>query len=103
RLDIPGLDAVREFLARTLAIGPQLILPLHGAPALLSDQAVPARQEINRHPAARDLRERTGRERPGRDARPRGDPRGHRDGLHAPRRATTATVTGRVVTGSPGA
>ncbi len=48
RLDIPGLDAVREFLARTLAIGPHLILPLHGAPALLSDQAVHARQAINR-------------------------------------------------------
>jgi AcrR family transcriptional regulator len=48
RRDIPGLDAVREFLAATLAIGDQLILPLHGAPPLVSDQAVRARQEINR-------------------------------------------------------
>ena len=46
--DIPGLGAVREFLAGTLAIGDQLILPLHGAPPLVSDRAVHARQEINR-------------------------------------------------------
>jgi AcrR family transcriptional regulator len=46
--DLSGLGAVREFLARTLAIGDQLILPLHGAPPLVSDQAVRARQEINR-------------------------------------------------------
>jgi len=46
--DIPGLGAVRDFLAGTLAIGDQLILPLHGAPPLVSDQAVHARQEINR-------------------------------------------------------
>jgi AcrR family transcriptional regulator len=48
RRDVPGLDAVREFLAGTLAIAGQLILPLHGAPPLTSDQAVRARQEINR-------------------------------------------------------
>ena len=46
--DIPGLEAVREYLARTLAVGEQLILPLHGAPPLISDQAVQARREINR-------------------------------------------------------
>ena len=46
--DIPGLVAVREFLAGTLAVGDQLILPLHGAPPLVSDRAVHARQEINR-------------------------------------------------------
>ena len=46
--DMPGLEAVREFLARSLAIGDQLILPLHGAPPLISPQAVHARQEINR-------------------------------------------------------
>jgi AcrR family transcriptional regulator len=46
--DTPGLGAVREFLARTLAISDQLILPLHGAPPLVSDQAVRARREINR-------------------------------------------------------
>jgi AcrR family transcriptional regulator len=48
RQDVSGLDAVREFLARSLAISDQLILPLHGAPPLTSDQAVFARQEINR-------------------------------------------------------
>ena len=47
--DLPGLEAVREFLSRSLAIGDQLILPLHGAPPLISPQAVQARQEINRH------------------------------------------------------
>ena len=46
--DIPGLGAVREFLAGTLTVGDQLILPLHGAPPLVSDRAVHARQEINR-------------------------------------------------------
>jgi AcrR family transcriptional regulator len=46
--DLPGLESVREFLLRTLAIGDQLILPLHGAPPLISAQAVAARQEINR-------------------------------------------------------
>jgi AcrR family transcriptional regulator len=46
--DLPGLESVREFLLRSLAIGDQLILPLHGAPPLISAQAVAARQEINR-------------------------------------------------------
>ena len=46
--DIPGLEAVKEFLSRSLAIGGQLILPLHGAPPLISAQAVQARREINR-------------------------------------------------------
>ena len=48
RADLPGLDAVREFLTRSVAVGEHLILPLHGAPPLTSDQAVHARQEINR-------------------------------------------------------
>jgi AcrR family transcriptional regulator len=48
RRDMPGLEAIREFLSRSLAIGDQLILPLHGAPPLISPQAVQARQEINR-------------------------------------------------------
>jgi AcrR family transcriptional regulator len=48
RRDIPGLGAVREFLARCRAIGDQLILPLHGAPPLITAQAVQARREINR-------------------------------------------------------
>ncbi len=46
--DLPGLQAVSEFLSRTLAIGDQLILPLHGAPPLTTAQAVQARREINR-------------------------------------------------------
>jgi AcrR family transcriptional regulator len=46
--DLSGLEAVREFLSRSLAIGDQLILPLHGAPPLVSAEAVQARQEINR-------------------------------------------------------
>ncbi len=48
RRDLRGLDAVREFLAATLAIGDQLILPLHGAPPLTGGEAVRARQDINR-------------------------------------------------------
>jgi AcrR family transcriptional regulator len=48
RRDLPGLDAIREYLERTLDVGGQLILPLHGAPAMVSAQAVRARREINR-------------------------------------------------------
>jgi AcrR family transcriptional regulator len=48
RRDIPGLDAIREYLERSLDVGDQLILPLHGAPPLVSAQAVHARLEINR-------------------------------------------------------
>lgn len=44
----PGRDCVREFLERSLAIGDQLILPLHGAPPLATAEAVRARREINR-------------------------------------------------------
>jgi AcrR family transcriptional regulator len=46
--DLSGVEAVSEFLSRSLAIGDQLILPLHGAPPLVSAKAVQARQEINR-------------------------------------------------------
>ncbi len=45
---LPGLDAVAQFLSRTLEIADQLILPLHGAPPLMSTEAVQARQAINR-------------------------------------------------------
>jgi AcrR family transcriptional regulator len=48
RRDLPGLDAIREYLERSLDVGDQLILPLHGAPPLVSAQAVHARREINR-------------------------------------------------------
>ena len=46
-MDLPGLDAVAQFLSRTLDIADQLVLPLHGAPPLMSDEAVQARQAIN--------------------------------------------------------
>jgi AcrR family transcriptional regulator len=45
--DRPGLEAVREFLARSIVIGDHLILPLHGAPPLISPEAAAARQAIN--------------------------------------------------------
>jgi len=45
---LSGHDAVLEFLSRSLAIGDQLVLPLHGAPPLVSAQAAAARQAINR-------------------------------------------------------
>jgi hypothetical protein len=48
RRDLPGLEAIREYLERSLDVGDQLILPLHGAPPLVSTQAVHARREINR-------------------------------------------------------
>jgi AcrR family transcriptional regulator len=46
--DVPGLDAVAGFLSRTLAIRDQLVLPLHGAPPLMTPEAVAARLAINR-------------------------------------------------------
>ncbi|MGH3394484.1 MAG: TetR/AcrR family transcriptional regulator [Streptosporangiaceae bacterium] len=47
RRDRPGLESVREFLARTLDIAGQLILPLHGAPPLMTAEAQAARREIS--------------------------------------------------------
>ncbi len=47
RRDQPGLEAVGEFLARTLDIAGQLILPLHGAPPLMTAEAQAARREIS--------------------------------------------------------
>jgi AcrR family transcriptional regulator len=47
RRDLPGLEAVREFLSRSLAISDQLVLPLHGAPPLVTAEAVAARGKIN--------------------------------------------------------
>jgi AcrR family transcriptional regulator len=46
--EISGLAAIGEFLSRTLAIGDQLVLPLHGAPPLIGAEAVEARHTINR-------------------------------------------------------
>jgi AcrR family transcriptional regulator len=46
--NLPGLDAIAQFLSRTLAIADHLVLPLHGAPPLMSPEAVQARQAINR-------------------------------------------------------
>jgi AcrR family transcriptional regulator len=48
RRDLSGLEAVAEFLSRSLDIGDQLVLPLHGAPPLVTSEAVAARQAINR-------------------------------------------------------
>jgi AcrR family transcriptional regulator len=47
RRDLTGLEAIGEFLARTLKIASQLVLPLHGAPPLVTAEAVEARREIN--------------------------------------------------------
>ncbi len=46
--DLPGLDAVAQYLSRTLGLAGQLVLPLHGAPPLMSGEAAAARQAINR-------------------------------------------------------
>ncbi|MCU1685238.1 MAG: regulatory protein TetR [Amycolatopsis sp.] len=46
--DMSGLDAIGWFLSGTLTVGDQLILPLHGAPPLVTPEAVQARREINR-------------------------------------------------------
>ncbi|GAA3588661.1 TetR/AcrR family transcriptional regulator [Amycolatopsis ultiminotia] len=43
-----GLDAVARFLEGSLIVGDQLVLPLHGAPPLLTPEAVEARRAINR-------------------------------------------------------
>jgi AcrR family transcriptional regulator len=47
RRDLPGLEAIGEFLARTVEIASRLVLPLHGAPPLVTAEAVAVRQEIN--------------------------------------------------------
>jgi len=47
RRDPPGLEAIGEFLARTVEIASRLVLPLHGAPPLVTAEAVASRREIN--------------------------------------------------------
>jgi AcrR family transcriptional regulator len=47
RRDPPALEAIGEFLARTVEIASRLVLPLHGAPPLVTAEAVAARREIN--------------------------------------------------------
>jgi AcrR family transcriptional regulator len=42
-----GREAVRAFLAGTLKIADQLVLPLHGAPPLMTAEAVAARHAIS--------------------------------------------------------
>lgn len=42
-----GLDAIEKYLVRACAINDQLFLPLHGAPPLITSEAVHARQSIN--------------------------------------------------------
>lgn len=44
---LPGLDAVGQFLTRALAISGQLVLPLHGAPPIVTPAAEQARLSIN--------------------------------------------------------
>lgn len=48
RQELSGLDAVGQFLRLSLEVGDQLVLPLHGAPPLVTDEAVAARREIYR-------------------------------------------------------
>ena len=47
RPGLPGLAAIRAFLVNVLDIADQLILPLHGAPPLMTAEAVAARQAIS--------------------------------------------------------
>ncbi|WP_171064429.1 TetR/AcrR family transcriptional regulator [Actinomadura soli] len=42
-----GLAAIGEYLSRCFAAGDQLVLPLHGAPPLMTPEAVRARQTID--------------------------------------------------------
>ncbi|WP_158578918.1 TetR/AcrR family transcriptional regulator [Spongiactinospora rosea] len=44
-----GREAIGEYLTRCLAMADQLVLPLHGAPPLVTDEAVNARRTIYRH------------------------------------------------------
>jgi AcrR family transcriptional regulator len=44
---LTGLAAVGEFLTRALGVGDHLVLPLHGAPPLVTDEAVRARERID--------------------------------------------------------
>ncbi|MFC4051582.1 TetR/AcrR family transcriptional regulator [Actinomadura syzygii] len=46
--DRTGRDAIADYLARCLAVGDQLVLPLRGAPPLTSPEAVRARRTIYR-------------------------------------------------------
>jgi AcrR family transcriptional regulator len=45
--DLSGLASVGEYLTRALEISDLLVLPLHGAPPLVSPEAAQARQTIN--------------------------------------------------------
>lgn len=42
-----GLDAIKKYLLDSCAINDQLFLPLHGAPPLITSEALQARQSIN--------------------------------------------------------
>jgi AcrR family transcriptional regulator len=46
---VRGVAAVQCFLVESLALADQLILPLHGAPPLVDDEAVAMRQRIDGH------------------------------------------------------
>lgn len=45
---LSGLDSIARFLEGSLAVGDQLVLPLHGAPPLVTPSAVESRRSINR-------------------------------------------------------
>jgi AcrR family transcriptional regulator len=47
--DLRGLQALREFLLRTLGIADQLVLPFHGDPPLISADAVKARRAMDQY------------------------------------------------------
>ena len=47
RRDLPGREAIGAFLAGTVQTASELVLPLHGAPPLVTAEAVAARQQIN--------------------------------------------------------
>jgi AcrR family transcriptional regulator len=50
--DLRGIDAVREFLRRTVQHGPQLVLPAHGAPPSSSEEIRRRRGELHGRIAA---------------------------------------------------
>jgi AcrR family transcriptional regulator len=46
--DQPGIEAVHDFLDRTIAHGPDLVLPLHGGPLLADQDTVAVQTEVHR-------------------------------------------------------
>ncbi|WUH89662.1 TetR/AcrR family transcriptional regulator [Streptomyces sp. NBC_00433] len=46
--DQPGIEALRNFLDRTVEHGPDLVLPLHGGPVLLDRSTTAVQTEVHR-------------------------------------------------------